>query len=103
MCSPAKVSKAPPTPTHSNTNRPEKCWIPICRVWVVEAEEEIEVEQGKEREEERGRQSQRKEEWDEGREEDKEKQSGGGEPHQEEPEWAEGETIQPKTHLSPVS
>ena len=30
------MSKAPPTPTHSNTNRPEKCWIPICRVWVVE-------------------------------------------------------------------
>ncbi len=32
-CSPARVSKAPVTPTHSNRNNPEKWRMPICSVW----------------------------------------------------------------------
>lgn len=45
MCSAIVVSRDKATPTHSITNRPEKCFIPICSVW---RETELENYRGKE-------------------------------------------------------
>lgn len=57
MCSAMVVSRDKATPTQSITNRPEKCFIPICSVWRdKELAHERGWRQGKESEEVEGRQ-----------------------------------------------
>lgn len=41
MCSANVVSRDKATPTHSITNKPEKCLIPICSVWKYKKQDVI--------------------------------------------------------------
>lgn len=43
MCSAIVVSRDKATPTQSITNRPEKCFIPICSVWRVGESERLQA------------------------------------------------------------